>query len=141
MAGAYPRVPAANPRGGSLRGGVAGFRGGSSGYARQVGSPAQVDGAPAAAHNRPGLLFFYSRTSGRCRRAEAYLAQVLQRRHNHETFHLYGIPVDQRPDLAERFHIDVVPSILVVDGHRVRLRIVAPAGAREIARRLSPWLR
>ena len=33
---------------------------------------------------RPRLVFFYSPVCGRCRRAEGLLAQVLQRRHNHE---------------------------------------------------------
>jgi thioredoxin-like negative regulator of GroEL len=89
---------------------------------------------------RPRLLFFYSPVSGRCRRTEAYIAQVLQRRHNHETFDLYRIPVDRRPDLAERFRVDAVPAILVVEGRKVRLRISSPGGARELERQLKPWL-
>src|SRR5579875_2608140 len=46
-----------------------------------LGSPpeAETDRRP-----RPKLLFFYSAHSGQCRRAEALLAQVLQRRHNHD---------------------------------------------------------
>ena len=40
---------------------------------------------------RPKLVFFYSPRSGRCRRVEAFVAQVLQRRRNHETFELVRV--------------------------------------------------
>lgn len=45
---------------------------------------------PAAIAAKPKLLF-YSATSGECRRAEGFLAQVLQRRQNHETFAVHHI--------------------------------------------------
>ena len=59
-------------------------------------SPAGFGRAEVGA--RPRLVFFYSPVSGRCRRAEGFLAQVLQRRHNHETFDLHRVSVDTRPD-------------------------------------------
>jgi thioredoxin-like negative regulator of GroEL len=93
------------------------------------------------AQSRPRLVFFYSALSGRCRRTEGYLAQVLQRRQNHNSFELIRVSVDRRPDLAERFRIDEVPSLLVVEGRRVKRRIVAPAGARELREELKTWLR
>ena len=46
---------------------------------------------------QPGLVFFYSSVSGACRRAEGFLAQVLQRRRNHETFRLYRVDQEERP--------------------------------------------
>jgi thioredoxin family protein len=90
---------------------------------------------------RPLLLFFESPSSGRCRRVEGFLAQVLQRRHNHDTFRLVRVNVDERPELAERFRIERVPTLLVVTGKRVRLRLVAPRGCRELEQALRPWLR
>jgi len=45
------------------------------------------------------LVFFYSPLSGRCRRVEGFIAQVLQRRRNHDTFELVRVSVDLRPDL------------------------------------------
>lgn len=90
---------------------------------------------------RPRLIFFYSPLSGRCRRAEGFLAQVVQRRHNHETFRLTRVSVDARPDLAERFHIDSVPTVLVVANKRIEGRIVAPTGCRQLESFLRPWLR
>jgi thioredoxin-like negative regulator of GroEL len=90
---------------------------------------------------RPRLVFFYSPVSGRCRRAEGFLAQVLQRRHNHGTFELTRVSVDARPDLAERFNIESVPTIVVVEGRRVKKRVVAPNGCRELERELAAWLK
>lgn len=96
---------------------------------------------PATAEVRPRLVFFHSAKSGRCRRTEGFLAQVLQRRRNHETFDLVRVSVDDRPDLAERFRIEKVPTIVVVDARRARGRIVVPSGCRELEEFLRPWLR
>jgi thioredoxin-like negative regulator of GroEL len=90
---------------------------------------------------RPRLVFFYSPLSGRCRRVEGYLAQVLQRRRNHDTFEVVRVPVDSRPDLAERFGIESVPTVLVVEGRRIKRRIEEPRGCRELEGKLQPWLR
>jgi thioredoxin-like negative regulator of GroEL len=84
---------------------------------------------------------FYSSVSGRCRRAEGFLAQVLQRRKNHDTFDLVRVAVDRRPDLASRFLVDEVPTLLVVEGRKVQKRIVAPSGCRDLEAALAPWLR
>jgi thioredoxin-like negative regulator of GroEL len=52
---------------------------------------------------RPKLVLFFSSTSGRSRRAEGHLAQVLQRRRNHDTFQIVRVNADQRPDLISKF--------------------------------------
>lgn len=90
---------------------------------------------------RPRLVFFYSPLSGRCRRVEGFIAQVLQRRRNHDTFDLVRVAVDRHPDLAERFRIEHVPTICVVEGRKLRRTIVAPGGCRELERELERWLR
>jgi thioredoxin-like negative regulator of GroEL len=89
---------------------------------------------------RPQLVFFYSPVSGRCRRVEGFIAQVLQRRRNHDTFDLVRVPVDRRPELAEKFGIEEVPTICVVESRKLRRRIVAPRGCRELEKELEPWL-
>ena len=90
---------------------------------------------------KPRLVFFYSGSSGACRRVEGFLAQVLQRRGNHDTFKIDRIEENERPDLHERFGIDEVPTLVVVVGRQVKARLVAPRGAVAIERFLSPWLR
>jgi thioredoxin-like negative regulator of GroEL len=89
---------------------------------------------------RPRLVFFYSCTSGRCRRVEGFVAQVLQRRRNHETFSLHRVEADSQPDLVQRFDVKRLPTLFVVLDKQVRGRLEAPRGCREIERFLAPWL-
>ena len=89
---------------------------------------------------KPGLIFFTSNTSGKCRRIEGYLAQVLQRRRNHGTFKLVPVAQEDRPDLLERFAVGSVPTLVVVEGNAVRARLERPRGCREIEGFLAPWL-
>jgi thioredoxin-like negative regulator of GroEL len=94
----------------------------------------------AASAHKPRLIFFYSNESGRCRRVDGFLAQVLQQRRNHDTFQLYRVDREERPDLAERFQLERVPTLFVVEGKQVRARLEEPRGCRDIQRFLSPWL-
>lgn len=94
-----------------------------------------------AAKERPRLVFFCSRNSGRSRRVEGYLSQVLQRRQNHQSFHLLHVDVAEHPEIAERFAINDVPTIVVVERNRVQGRLETPRGCRDIEKLLSPWLR
>ena len=91
--------------------------------------------------DKPCLLFFYGKTSGPCRRVEAFLSQVLQRRHNHETFRFVRICAEKHPELIEHFRVGELPTICVVDGRRVQARVVAPKGRKQLEEALSPWLR
>jgi thioredoxin-like negative regulator of GroEL len=113
--------------------------------------PERVDAAPGpalASHparpsedSRPRLVFFYSPASGRSRRAEGFLAQVLQRRRNHDTFRLVRVSAAERPELVERFRVRELPTICVVEDLRVVARVETPAGCRELEAALRPWLR
>jgi thioredoxin-like negative regulator of GroEL len=85
-------------------------------------------------------VFFYSSRSGACRRTEGFLAQVLQRRKNHGTFRLYRVAQEERPDLVERFRVERMPTLVVVEGKDVQGRLESPRGCRDIERFLAPWL-
>ena len=89
---------------------------------------------------KPKLVFFHSTLSGNCRRVEGFLAQVLQRRRNHGTFRVVRVSEEERPDLLERFKIDTVPTLVVVQGKAVAGRLERPRGCRDIEGFLSPWL-
>jgi PAS domain S-box-containing protein len=94
-----------------------------------------------SADTRPRLIFFYGETSGGSRRAEGFLAQVLQRRHNHDSFNLVRISAERHPELVERFAVTQLPTLVVVaDGH-IKARIEAPKGRQPIEQALAPWLR
>jgi len=90
---------------------------------------------------QPLLIFFTSTKNGQCRRAEGYLAQVLQRRRNHETFKLRMIAQEEHPDLLVGFRVDTTPTLLVVDEKIVRGKLVEPRGCGEIQTFLAPWLK
>jgi thioredoxin-like negative regulator of GroEL len=89
---------------------------------------------------KPALIFLHSSHSGRCRRVEGFLAQVLQRRSNHDTFRMYRVDVDEQADLARRFGVEDVPTLLVVEQKQVRSRLEQPRGCQEIEAFLAPWL-
>ena len=97
----------------------------------------RADPTPA----KPRLIFFHSHASGRCRRVEGFLAQVLQRRRNHATFLLHSVAREERPELLERFRVDTVPTICILEGKSLAARLVAPRGCREIEQFLAPWLK
>jgi hypothetical protein len=101
--------------------------------------------APARSHaqkaaSRPTLCFVYSPTSGPSRRAEGFLAQVLQRRQNHRSFALRRIDCVEQPELAERLGATTVPTLVVVDDRRVEARLGGVFGCKEIEQLLDPWL-
>ncbi len=106
-----------------------------TGQSRRTGST--TSSRPA----KPTLCFVYSPTSGPCRRMEGFLAQVLQRRHNHGTFAIQQVNAAERPDLVERLRVTTLPTLLVIEARKVRGRLEGLAGCAEIERALEPWLR
>ncbi len=99
-----------------------------------------MSSAPAPATDQPRLVFFQSKSSGRCRRVEGFLAQVLQRRSNHETFRIYRVEAEDETDLVDRFKIETIPTLVVVKDRQVQARLADPRGCREIEKFLAPWL-
>ena len=87
------------------------------------------------------LVFFHSDTSGRCRRVEGFLAQVLQRRHNHETFGVVPVSQQKQPEVFTRFGVDKVPTLVVIEDKAVRRKLELPRSCREIELFLAPWLK
>jgi thioredoxin-like negative regulator of GroEL len=90
--------------------------------------------------SKPSLVFFQSPSSGRCRRVEGFLAQVLQRRSNHNTFEILRVDADAHTELVERFKINTVPTLVIVADRRAQAWLANPQGCRDIERFLSPWL-
>jgi thioredoxin-like negative regulator of GroEL len=92
---------------------------------------------------KPWLVFFHAGRSGRCRRVEAMLAHTLVRRHNHDTFVLYRVDVEERPELAAHFQVEDVPTLFVIEGRRAsaRLELAKGRASRQIEAFLAPWLK
>jgi thioredoxin-like negative regulator of GroEL len=89
---------------------------------------------------KPKLVVFYSFSSGACRRMDGYLAHVLHSRLNREAFDVVRVDVEQRPDLAERFRVEKVPTICIVEQRRLRKRIEGAMTATRLRRELQDWL-
>lgn len=87
------------------------------------------------------LAFFHSERSGNCRRIEGFVAQVLQRRRNHETFAVVPVSQERQPELFERFGIDTVPTLVVIEDSSVRRSLERPRSCRQIEEFLAPWLK
>jgi thioredoxin-like negative regulator of GroEL len=51
-----------------------------------------------------------------------------------------SIDVDERPELAQRFHVETVPTLALVKGNRVVDRLEGRASAPKIERMLEPHL-
>ena len=96
---------------------------------------------PSVSKPRPRLVYFFSPTDGFSRRVDGFLDAVLQRRGNHDTFDVIRVDVVRRADLAERFRIAVVPTIIVVESNRIEGRLERPRGNAAIAAFLARWLR
>jgi thioredoxin 1 len=64
--------------------------------------------------DRPLLVFFSSERSGPARRMESLLAHL--ERKERQRLRVRRVDVDANPELAERFKVDVVPT-LVLEPH------------------------
>lgn len=109
-------------------------------HAPQETLPDEHEQRPAAPHERPLLLLFASRRSGQARRVEGYVAHVLQRRHNHDSFRFRIIEQESRPDLFERLQVTEVPTLLVISDRKVRRRVEGYCRPHDVEAALAPWL-
>ena len=82
-------------------------------------------------HNGRNLLVFFSALrSGPARRMESLLAQ-LARKERHR-LSVKSVDVEQEPELAERFEIRRVPTLILIKGRRAVARLEGKARASEI---------
>ena len=84
---------------------------------------------------RPILAFFTSANSGPGRRMESLLAQLAYR--ERDRLRVMRVDVDERPDLAERFSVSVVPTLVLAKDRRVVDRLEGRASAPKIHRMLT----
>jgi thioredoxin-like negative regulator of GroEL len=87
---------------------------------------------------RPLLIFFTSRRSGPARRMESLLAHIARKERGR--LRVIKVDVDDRPDLAERFLVDRVPSLALVVGQRVVSRLEGRATTPRIESMLEAHL-
>src|SRR3954470_5932737 len=114
--------------------------------AAYVGKPASTPGRIVhnwevpivSSDSRPLLVFFSSKQSGPARRMESLLAHL--ERKERARLRITRVDVDERPAIAERFHVETVPTLVLVKGKRVVARLEGRASAPRIERSIAPHL-
>jgi thioredoxin-like negative regulator of GroEL len=89
-------------------------------------------------NDRPLLVFFTSRRSGPARRMESLLAHIARK--ERDRLRVSKVDVDERPEVAERFRVEQVPSLALIVEKRVVSRIDGRATAPRIESMLEPHL-
>ena len=88
--------------------------------------------------DRPLLVFFWSERSGPARRMESLLAHL--ERKERQRLRVRRVDVDANPDLAERFKIEVVPTLVLVKDRKAVSRLDGRTSAPRIEAMLEPHL-
>ena len=88
--------------------------------------------------SRPLLVFFYSDRSGPARRMESLLAHLARK--ERERLRFRRVDVDLRPEIAERFRVEEVPTLVLVKGRRVVARLDGRVSCPRIERMLETHL-
>ena len=87
---------------------------------------------------KPLLVFFSNERSGPARRMESLLAHLARKERGR--LRVTAVDVDRRPDLAERFRVREVPTLVLVKEKRAVARIDGRTSAPKIERMLEPHL-
>lgn len=88
--------------------------------------------------SRPLLVFFSSRRSGPARRMESLLAHIARK--ERLRLRVTIVDVEDKPELAERFRVEAVPTLVLVKGKRAVARLEGRASAPRIEQMVEPHL-
>jgi thioredoxin-like negative regulator of GroEL len=87
---------------------------------------------------KPLLVFFWSARSGPARRMESLLAHLARK--ERARLRVMRVDIEEQPELAERFRVEAVPTLVLVKGKRVVDRIDGRASAPKIESMLATHL-
>jgi thioredoxin len=87
---------------------------------------------------QPLLVFFCSERSGPARRMESLLAHLARK--ERDRLRIMRVDVEQQPDLAVRFRVALVPTLVLVKGKRVVDRLEGRASQPRIESMLEAHL-
>lgn len=88
--------------------------------------------------DRPLLVFFWSERSGPARRMESLLAHL--ERKERERLRVRRVDIDANPELAERFEVKVVPTLVLVKDKKAVSRLDGRTSAPRIEAMLEEHL-
>ena len=88
--------------------------------------------------DKPLLVFFTSERSGPARRMESLLAHLARKERTR--VRVMRVEVEEQPELAEKFRVVDVPTLVLVKGKRVVDRLEGRASAPRIEAMLARHL-
>jgi thioredoxin 1 len=88
--------------------------------------------------DRPLLVFFWSGRSGPARRMESLLAHL--ERKERDRLRVRRVDVDAHPELAEKFQVEIVPTLVLVKNRVAVSRLDGRTSAPKIEAMLEPHL-
>ncbi|HWJ31554.1 MAG TPA: thioredoxin family protein [Gaiellaceae bacterium] len=88
--------------------------------------------------DKPLLVFFTSERSGPARRMESLLAHLARKERTR--VRIMRVEVEEQPDLATKFGVEDVPTLVLVKHKKVVGRLEGRASAPKIETMLAPHL-
>ncbi|SRR5581483_1907446 len=106
----------------------------------RVTQPREAPAEPTeSTSDKAMLLFFYSPTSGPSRRMDGLVSWLYVR--ERKRLRLRMVNVDVCRDIAERFRVATVPTLVLVKGRRVVARLEGKVTGQQIDDAMLPHLR
>jgi thioredoxin 1 len=96
------------------------------------------NGIPPSSDRQLLLVFFGAAHSGPARRMESLMAHFARK--ERQRLRVMHVDVDHEPELAERFRVETVPTLVLVKDKRVVERLEGRVSAPRIERMLEPHL-
>jgi thioredoxin-like negative regulator of GroEL len=87
---------------------------------------------------KPLLVFFCSERSGPARRMESLLAHLARK--ERQRLVVRRVDVERHPEIAQRFGVDEVPTLVLVKDKQVLCRLAGRASAPKIEQMLDSAL-
>ena len=91
-----------------------------------------------SADSRPLLVFFGASQSGPARRMESLIAHVARK--ERARLRVMHVDVEEQPELADRFRVTTIPTLVLVKDKRVVERLERRVSAPRIEEMLEPHL-
>jgi thioredoxin-like negative regulator of GroEL len=89
-------------------------------------------------HDKPLLVFFTSERSGPARRMESLLAHLARKERTR--VRIMRVEIEEQPELAEKFRVESVPTLVLVTRKKVVDRIDGRVSAPKIEAMLARHL-